>query len=171
MDIEERGLKEIEHHLADMGAYISSIIIFATTILITVGAIGRYFFNFNIPGVDEISAYMLITVTYFGLAYTLREGAHINIRIIVDKLNKGINEKLNIIYLFISLIVIIIYLYYSLDALIETIKKNEISLSVLQTPLWIPRSIICIGWVLFFISMFRIFLENIKRLFYRKESK
>jgi len=171
MDIEERGLKKFEHVLANLGAYISSIVIFITTLLITIGSLGRYFFNFNIPGVDEISAYMLIVVTYLGLAYTLREDAHISISIIVSKLKRRIFEKLNVILLFVSLLIVIVYFYFSLDALIETIKKNELSLTVLQTPLWIPKSVICAGWTLFFISMFRIFIDNVKKVFYRKGSK
>jgi TRAP-type C4-dicarboxylate transport system permease small subunit len=171
MDIEEKGLKKFEHVLANMGAYVSSIVIFLTTLLITVGSLGRYFFNFNIPGVDEISAYMLIAVTYLGLAYTLREDAHINITILVSKLKGRIIKKLNIILLFISLLVVIIYFYFSLDALTETIRKSEIALTVLQTPLWIPKSVICVGWALFFISMFRIFIDNIKKVFYRKGAK
>lgn len=162
--------KKLDHTLANWAAYIAGICIFTVTILITIGALGRYLFNFNIIGVDEMSAYMLIITTYLGFAYALHEDAHISIRVVVDRFNAKINEKISLITLFVCILIVVIYLNFALDALIDSIKKGERALTVLQTPLWILRIVICSGWVIFFISLVRLFIEKIIGFKYKKES-
>lgn len=157
-------LEKTERVLANTGAFLAAIALFATTILITIGSVGRYVFSYNIMGVDELSAYMLVTVTYVGLAYTLREKAHISINIVIDKLGEPIVAKLRVFRDVTTLVMALIFSKYAVDAFIESFTGGERALTMLQTPMWIPRSIICIGWFLFLLSLIRVLLEDIRKV-------
>jgi len=154
----------VEEKLAAFAAGLSAVYIFVAAIGISIAALGRYIFNFNIPGVDELSGYMLVFVTYMGLAYGLRTDSHINIDVLMKRFNP---KTINIIWVVCSLIgvcVIGIYLYYAITSLVESIEIGEKALTMLQTPLWIPRSVICVGWILMGLSMIRLMVTKIMTL-------
>jgi TRAP-type C4-dicarboxylate transport system permease small subunit len=156
--------EKFEKATANLGAAIAAKSLALAVIVITVATLLRYFFNIIIPGVDEMTGYILVIITYFGLAYGLRTDAHINIDLIQQKLPI---KAQNILWIFISitsLIMIQIYQFYAVKSLLESISMNETALTLLETPLWIPKSFICIGWVLMTFSMLHFLVKKIIRL-------
>lgn len=154
----------VEEKLANFGAVLSALYIFVAAVGISIAALGRYIFNFNIPGIDELSGYMLVFATYMGLAYGLRTESHISIDIVLARLNQKLVNCIWVLSCITALCVIGIYLYYATISLIESIQLQEKALTLLQTPLWIPRSFICIGWILMSLSMIRVLVSKIQAL-------
>ena len=67
------------------------------TLLITVDVILRYGWNAPTIWVNEASSYVLLVVVFLGLAYALRENAHIRIDIIITRLPKQVQDWLKVI--------------------------------------------------------------------------
>jgi TRAP-type C4-dicarboxylate transport system permease small subunit len=154
----------VEEKLAKFAAGLAAIYILVAAIGISIAALGRYVFNFNIHGVDELSGYMLVFVTYMGLAYGLRTDSHINIDVVMKRFSAKVINIMQVACCIVGLCVIGIYLYYANASLIESIEIEEKALTMLETPLWIPRSVICIGWIVMGFSMIRLMVTRIMAL-------
>lgn len=156
--------EKIEKYTTNIGVGIASISIFLAVIAITLATLSRYFFNLIIPGVDELTGYVLVVLTYFGLAYGLKTDSHIYIDLVQKKLPETIRNFLWIIIISITIVLSQIYQYYALSSLIESIELNETALTLLETPLWIPKICICIGWLFFTISLVILLIRKIIQL-------
>lgn len=128
------------------------IAIFGMTVLITVDVVGRKLGYASYVG-DEVSGYLLVGVVFLGLTYTQRNGKHIQITAVSDWLFPGLNRVLNIANLIISIIVVGWMAWHSAGVTIEHYTGDITSMSLLQTPLWIPWLQIPLGLTMFLIGL------------------
>ena len=145
--------EKFEGYLTKTGAVVAAGCICGMILAITLTTIGRYFFQINILHVDEFSGYALVFMAYLGFAYGLKSGSHITIELIRSKLPKKIIDGLWVAASFIGLFVIVVYFWFSFTQLLESIRVGERSICPSEAPMWIPRSAICLGWILLFFSM------------------
>jgi TRAP-type C4-dicarboxylate transport system permease small subunit len=158
-----RSFEKVDKYLAYTAAAIAAGCIFCMVVAITASAIGRYLFNINIPHVDEFSGYALVFMTYLGLAYGLKIGSHISIEVVRARLPKGAAEGMEVAACFIGMFVVGAYFYFALDAFMESLRIGERALTPSETPLWIPRCAICVGWVILGLSMLNLLIGKLRR--------
>lgn len=91
------GLGSVLDWLVTAGARVSSYAIFVIAILVTFDATRRFVFGIATKWVVEFSAYLLVLVVFFGLAYTLREGSHIRVTFVLERLPEKAQYWLNLI--------------------------------------------------------------------------
>jgi TRAP-type C4-dicarboxylate transport system permease small subunit len=70
------------------------LMLLGMSILMTVGALLRYVFNSPLAFADEVSGLLLLGITFLGLSYAQKGGAHIRIDIIVKLLPPKIQAGL-----------------------------------------------------------------------------
>jgi len=157
-----RWFEKLDRYLSNAGADLAALCIFGMLVVITVSSIGRYLFNINIPNVDEFSGYALVFMTYLGLAYGLKTGSHISIDLVRAKLPKSVAVGMEVVTCFIGLFVVGAYFFFALDALMESLRIGERALTPSETPLWIPRSAICVGWVFMGLSMLHLLVVKLR---------
>lgn len=119
----------------------------ASTLLITINVILRFFFGAGISWNDELVRYLIIVLTFVGSAVCVRTGKHIAIDVLIDRL-KG--NKRNYLLIFINTVGLIFMLsvaIYSLKLISHNFKFPQLS-PALQVPMWIPYLSIPIGFLL-----------------------
>jgi TRAP-type C4-dicarboxylate transport system permease small subunit len=57
--------------------------------LVFVNVVCRYIFNFSIIWAEEISQYLMIWITYLGAGLALREGRHVTVDVLQDRLPRA----------------------------------------------------------------------------------
>lgn len=72
--------------IADVLGYISGWLVPAMMLLVAVEVFMRYVLHDPAMVADEFSAYMLVGLSYLGLAYTWRQGGHVRITLLVSRL-------------------------------------------------------------------------------------
>jgi len=148
--------------LQNFGAYLSSFLIIALTILIIIEIVARSFFNVSTMIADEYSGYFYLASIFLGLGYTFKEDGHIRINILTSKLPKKVNKYIDIFAGSITLALIIFILYFSIKMLIESYKYDMVSETVSETPIYLTQLAIPIGLFMFSIAVLAFLIKKIK---------
>ncbi|MFO8164630.1 MAG: TRAP transporter small permease [Desulfatiglandales bacterium] len=110
--------------------------------------IGRYVFNFPIPGHVELVELLMAGIVFLGIAYTEREGGHIRMELFLTRVLKGrAYHTAEIITSTLSLFVYIFIMYYSFRSTLNAIQVGD-STAYLYWPTWPSKMLIPIGSLL-----------------------
>jgi len=135
--------------LGDGCALISGIAACLMGVMLAANTVARYAFNSPWPFGEEYTAYMLVAITFFPLAYTMRKKGHIRIELALARLPARVRHWVIIAYTVTAIIVVAIMTYYGLELAVKSFKSNIKAVTVVQTPLWIPQMFIVVGLVVF----------------------
>jgi len=64
--------------------------------LVFVNVVARYVFNFSIIWTEEVSQYLMIWIAYLGAGLALREGRHVAVEMLQDRLPTALGRRLRI---------------------------------------------------------------------------
>ncbi len=111
----------------------------------TAEIIGRYVFNFPIPGHVEIVELIMAGIVFLGIAYTQRVGGHIRMELFVTQVLKGRGYHMaEIITSTLSLFVYIFIMYYSFRSTLYSMEVGDTT-AYLYWPTWPSKMLIPIG--------------------------
>jgi TRAP-type C4-dicarboxylate transport system permease small subunit len=67
------------------------------TTLVFVNVVARYAFNFSIIWTEEVSQYLMIWIAYLGAGLALREGRHVALEMLHDRLPVALSRKVRMV--------------------------------------------------------------------------
>lgn len=155
-----RILDQISDRLTNLGSWISIICLLALSVLVSAAVLGRYFFNKPILGADEISAYLNVFIGFMALAFCLKNGRHVRIDIVTNRLSKSARRTLEIISTVLALIMVGQFIrtgWYSWMIMIQT---DERDISYFRFPVAIPYGFMMLGWLILFL-VFLVYLYKV----------
>ena len=126
----------------------------------------RYFFNDVSIGMQELEWHLFAAMFMFGIAYTLKEDAHVRVDIFYDAMSV---KKQAIINIFGSLVfalpITVLILYYSWDYTFEAYEMGEGSGDPGGLPhRWIVRSVIPLSSIFLLLAIFHVLITQLKVL-------
>ena len=122
-------------------------------LLVIIEVFMRYIFNKPPLVADEFAAYLLVAVSFLGIAYTHLVKGHVRITFLVNRVPAQTAKWLRLITLILSLAFIIVMCVASYDYLTFSIMINERSPSWLNFPLKYPQATVLIGFFVFSLVM------------------
>ena len=138
-----------------LGAFLFLIVMGITTYEVLV----RYIFNAPTTWSMEISVILTMWGTFLGVAYTLQQGGHTQIDLVINRFSERSKRILRIfVYLFVMLFSIFLT-WASLVPAIEAYLIKEVTQSYTRTPLFILMISIPIGGILLIIEIIRELVE------------
>jgi TRAP-type C4-dicarboxylate transport system permease small subunit len=148
---------------ADLSGYFSGWMVPLMMILVVLEVFMRYVIQKPLLIADEFSAYLLVALSYLGLAYTWRQGGHVRITILVTHLSSRIACWVR----FVGLILIFIFLVGLSQSgwkMILYARKMDLRSETFYTfPLFWPQLTVFVGFVLLtlqvLIDIIRAFIE------------
>lgn len=143
---------------------IGSILIVLDVLLVSFGTFARFFFNFSRGELIEITEYTLLWITFLGTTWLLRERGHVTIELIVSRISTAKREKLHLIILVTSALLIGILLIYSVRVLLFDLMTKYHLAGVLRPPKWPIEIIIPIGFLLMLLEILRQLYRSFKGL-------
>jgi len=128
--------------------WFSALAILFSSLILTYEVVMRYFLK--IPTIWEIEAsiYLGVLATFMGAAYGLKDGAHINIDLIIRALPAGIQSKLHKITSLLSLVFCSYVAWKGWELFWEAYSKGWRSESVWGPPLAVPYLFLPLGLTL-----------------------
>ena len=132
--------------------YIAAIFLILITIFILTGIASRIF-GFYIRGLAEYSGYSMAASSFFALAYTFYENAHIRITLFLEKLGNKFRKIVEIWCLSIASFFSGFLDFYFIKMTIVSIKFKERSEGADEILIWIPQTSVAIGSFIFFICV------------------
>ncbi|MSP67491.1 MAG: TRAP transporter small permease [Alphaproteobacteria bacterium] len=106
----------------------------------------------SIPSAGDFAGYSMAASSFLGLAYTLRKGGHIRVRLLLDKLPPRPARAFEIGALLTAVAVIGYFAYYVCLLVWRTYTFGEFTLGLVPIRKWIPMTFMAVGIVIFFIA-------------------
>ena len=132
-------------HIEDWLNLASVFIIMFLMFFASAEIIGRYVFNFPIPGHVEIVELIMAGVVFFGIAYTERVGGHVRMELFVTRVLKGrAYHMAEIITATLSLFVYLFILIYAFKFALFSLQVGDTT-AYLYWPTWPSKFAIPLG--------------------------
>jgi TRAP-type C4-dicarboxylate transport system permease small subunit len=146
-------LKKISDNLNSVIKTLTFIMLVTMTIIVTLQIICRVFFT-ALSWTEELSRYLLVWGSLFAATVAYKQGSHIAITFIVEKLKNQTRKKVSMLAYFITILFFIVGIYYG---------TKMISLQIFQTSpaLLIPMKIVYLCLPLSFSIMLYYGLVNL----------
>ncbi len=108
----------------------------------------------TIPSYADFTGFLLAAASFLSLAYTLREGAHIRVVLLVSRLPKKLHTPVEIWSIFFSLAVSLYFTWYTAKLTQESYTYNDLSAGMIAVPIWIPQTAMLLGLVVLSVALF-----------------
>lgn len=107
----------------------------------------------TIPSYADFTGFLLAAASFLSLAYTLRQGDHIRVTLLLSRLPRTIQHLLEIWSLGFALCVSSYFAWYTISLALESYTYNDLSSGMIAFPLWIPQSAMVVGLVVLSIAL------------------
>lgn len=127
-----------------LSGYSAGVCVVMIMIIILAQVIGRLL-GFIIPSAEDVSGYALAASTFFGLAYTLHNGGHVRVTLVIQKFSGRARQVQELIVLIFSFGLACFMTFYCFQMVWESYVFEEVSHGYIPIPIWIPQSSVAIG--------------------------
>jgi TRAP-type C4-dicarboxylate transport system permease small subunit len=139
-----------------IGACLAMVMAFAT---IALGVVAREV-AWNIPGLDAYAGYSIAAALFLSLPATLKQGDHIRVTLLAQRLNDQLKRALEHFCLFLGTALSGYLAYFSCRLVWISLSTHDVSQGADATPLWIPQLFMAIGAIGFAITFIDAWLHH-----------
>lgn len=132
--------------------YLAGLCILVMTLLILSQIIGR-FLGVIVPSIEDFSGYSLAASTFFGLAYTFREGGHIRVTLAINNLSPKMRRIQEGSILVFAALLSVYMTFYLIHLAWESYIFEEVSYGYVPVLLWIPQVPVALGMIMLTIAI------------------
>jgi len=151
---------------AAIGRELAAFSIILMAVLVFVGVIFR-----AVPGlpslrfVEEYAGYLFVAVTFFGLGDTFVAGGHVRVSLFTQWLRGRTALLLEVVVTIVGLLIVSLLTYFAWKIFWASYVSGERAQTMMQTEVWIPRSVMVPGYVIFLLQMLQHLIVTVKQLF------
>lgn len=99
----------------------------------------------TIPSYADFTGFFLASASFLALAYTLREGGHIRVTLLIQHLPHRFHRIFELWCVSLAASVSIYFTWYSALLTYESFLYNDLSSGMVAVPIWIPQSGMLLG--------------------------
>lgn len=167
------SILRITGKIIDVLGNFCSLLMILMIINVFYDVIMRYFFNDVSIGMQELEWHLFAAMFMFGIAYTLKEDAHVRVDIFYDAMSAKKQAIINIFgSIVLALPITLLILHYSWDYTYEAYQMGEGSGDPGGLPhRWIVRSVIPLSSIFLIIAIFHVIVAQLKVLTAPKQPK
>lgn len=127
----------------------------ATIGLLILAQVALRLLGTQLQSADDIAGYALVGATVLGFTPAYRHNAHIRVSLLVDRFPLGSAPRKLLERLICALALVLVgwASWISTQFVYDSYIYNEVSQGLLAIPLWIPQSLMALGFIVFFIAL------------------
>lgn len=152
----ERVVSTLSNIALALCAVVVVVMTFIITAYVTARGLGQSWVF-----VEEYSGYALVLIVYFGLAYTLRTGGHINVEIVVRFLRPRTRKVLEALTTLVALGVVCFMLERGIYWFLHAIRMGIHSDWPTESPMWIFHLFVPLGLGMFSLQILLHFIRTV----------
>ncbi|MGY4688593.1 TRAP transporter small permease [Salibacterium sp. K-3] len=145
---------------------IIGLLIITATAILFFNVVLRYGFAANTSWANELIRYMMIWITFIGMAICFRRGLHVGIDFILDYLSKRVTRIVQLVVNVLSILFLVFLGYFGMELVLFSMNTGQITPSLEIAIYWIYL-IIPIGCLL---SIVHIITLSIQLLLGKEET-
>ncbi|MBW2544480.1 MAG: TRAP transporter small permease [Deltaproteobacteria bacterium] len=116
--------------------------------LLTGSAIGL-----TIPSYADFTGFLLAAASFMALAYSLRDGAHIRVSLIIGRLPERFHRPVEMWCILFGLSISLYFSWYTAKLTHESFTYNDLSAGMIAVPIWIPQTALLLGLIVLSIAL------------------
>jgi len=140
------------NRVVNLLAIVSGVFIVFATFSVCLNVLFRYFLNMPMQWVIEFSEYALLFMTYLGTAWVLREGGHVRMDMVVNRLRPTARALTNSITAFVGGIMCAMLSWYGVHSTWAKFEAGIRFESMLRFPMGPIHAVVPVGFFLLFIQ-------------------
>ncbi|WP_251978782.1 TRAP transporter small permease [Salinicola avicenniae] len=126
-------------------------------------ALGISRLGYEISGLSEIAAYLLVGATSLSLAYTFTHHAHIRVTLLIARLPAAVRAWFEVVCLAIAFALSLLLGWELVGLVGESLEYGDVSSGLMAIPLWIPQTVLVAGLVLLALSLLEALLGTLRQ--------
>lgn len=154
------GFRGLVRKLNGVAAALACAALLGMIGLISLQVILRRFFNSPIEYTDEVSGYLLVAVTLFGLSYAMEKGDHIRVDMGIDRLPPRALRWLRIVWCVVGIGFSLLLALETAAYAIESARLGSVSIDS-QTLQWPIQALLPVGFALLGLELLTQLLDAI----------
>jgi TRAP-type C4-dicarboxylate transport system permease small subunit len=131
--------------LSTVGAVLSGTTFVFMTLLILTEVLLRTFFDKSTLIASEYSGYSLAVMIYLGLGFSFRQGAHIRITFLRERLRGWALHIMELLCTSVASLLCLLSTVFLSEMVYTSFQRGTTAYTVAETPLWVPQAIILVG--------------------------
>jgi C4-dicarboxylate transporter DctQ subunit len=136
-------------------AFMACIVLVVMWGIVCAEVVSRFFFNYSIPWMIEISEFGLIFITFMGAAWLLKKEGHIKVDILYVRLNSKNKIFLDIFTSIIGILICLFLVRYGIKVSVDHFQRGVVTITLMRFPTWPQYAVITIGCFLILIQFLR----------------
>ena len=144
--------------------YLSALALMVLLVVVGVDVVTRWGFNFSYEVSDEVAAYMLVAIAFLSLPVSHINGAFHRVEFVQARLSMRWRLVSSLFFELVALIFCAIFVWQFISLVRSSWRFGDHAPTFLETPLWLPRSLLVIGMAALCISLLRSMAADIGRL-------
>ncbi len=143
----------IEKLIDVLSGRLQAVVIFLLMVMLLVEVLTRYILHSPLSIAEEIGGYLLVSITFMGLAYTWKEKGHVRVTLLISRLPERLARSIRFFTLILATVFTVPLIKACYDLLMDSMLFESRSGSWLRTPLVYPQTILLVGAVLLFLQL------------------
>lgn len=143
---------------------VASLALVAMIVLIGSEAIVRNLFGGSLQITDEVCGYLLVAVTFLSLSVSEAHGAFHRVELVQARMRPRARLKLQIVFDLCSLAASLLVAWQVTRLTLNAWNSGDVAPTPLQTPLWLPQSVMVLGMAFLCLSLVRSMRARLRRL-------
>lgn len=153
----------IGNMIANGFAYSAALALLIIVAICAINVARRYLFGAAWSWAEEAMVYLMIYAVFAGAVTVTWRNTHMRIELIIDRFPLGIRTKVIFCGLIVAITVLGTMCYFS-SQVVMTLYAFDQRTDALEMPMWIPQSVIAIGFGLFaLMTALRIYVHGAAR--------
>lgn len=99
----------------------------------------------TIPSYADFTGFLLAAASFLSLAYSLREGAHIRVVLLIGRIPSKFQKVVEFWCITFALFISVYFTWYSFQLTKESLIYNDLSSGMIAVPIWIPQAFMLLG--------------------------
>ena len=101
--------------------------------------------HMQLPGADDISAYLCVATTFFALAATFKRGELIRVGMLIERLGPGARRAQEGLVLTLAALILGYVTWWTVQDMLFSLEIEEVAQGTVAFPLWVPKLAVPLG--------------------------
>ena len=129
------------------GAAIASLGCLSLAVMLIVEVITTSFLSYSQPWAVEYSGYFLAAILFAGSGWTLGQGGHIRVNIVLQFVEARGLRLADLVMSFCALILVVYITSAVSENSLRSLQLGSVSYYPTRTPLWVPQAVLALSWI------------------------
>jgi len=138
------------------------IVVMAVIVLVEI--ITRNLFGFSFEASEELGGYIIVAISFLSLPVCQVYRSYHHVQFVQERLSRRMKAATHVLFDILSLGFCLLLVWQLTRFVLQSYRSEDVAMTLLATPLWIPQSLMPLGALAASVSLARTLAGNVRRL-------